>query len=511
MKIDSSFPMELLRNSRGQVLGLSVHRAPIVAVCIIGLVLRFVFLAYYSLDGDEFASYYFAHNFSYRQLWTLDLDTHPPLFLTIENVILAFGDSEALLRAPSALLGSVAVLLTYLLARRIVGGRAALLAAALMAISPGQIYFSQWARSYSMFTAATLGTALTVVGIFNNYTNATVSTWGQRAFYILSLTIALYAHNIAFLLFAITAIFGLVPIVEGRSTKCLLEWVALNSAVLLLWSWWLIVVVDQAEAGLVNLQWLAPPTLSFIRDSLANAHGIMFMFHFRSLINTLTLVSVGIVLISAGIILTRCGLGRIPLAYLLALVVCTPAAEIAISLMWRPIFYYRIIMWTVPFFYILAALVITSLRSSRAVGALVSGVIAIFVLDVWAHYRKPFADDYRTLVDEIYTASRDDDVIVTMHPWVYAGINYYLSKHLPRAVEVVDRSTPLMRSVAHLPPAASVIHLPPAADRVWLIGGGVENGDPELSKDLASYRPVRGYDEHWGATAELYQRSRAAQ
>src|SRR6516162_9300963 len=416
MKINASFRRELLRNSRGQILELSVHPVPIVAIFIIGLVLRFAFLAYYSLDGDEFASYYFAHNFSYRQLWTLELDTHPPLFCTIEKMILAFGDSEALLRAPSALFGSVAVLLTYVLARRIVGGRAALLAAALMAISPGQIYFSQWVRSYSLFTAAALGTALIAVGIFNNYANATLSTWGQRALYILSLTIALYTHNIALLLFVTTAIFGLVPIVAGRSTKCLLEWTAINGAVLLLWSWWLIVVVDQAEAGLVNLQWLAPPTLSFIRDSLANAHGIMFMFHFRSLINTLTLVSVGIVLISAGIILTRCGLGRIPLAYLLALVVCTPAAEIAISLMWRPIFYYRIIMWTVPFFYILAALVITSLRSSRAVGALVSGVIAIFVLDVWAHYRKPFADDYRTLVDEIYTASRDDDVIVTMHP-----------------------------------------------------------------------------------------------
>jgi len=99
----------------------------------------------------------------------------------------------------------------------------------------------------------------------------------------------------------------------------------------------------------------------------------------------------------------------------------------------------------------------------------------------------------------------DGDVIVTMHPWVYAGINYYLSKHPPRAIAVVDRSTPLMRSVAHLPPA-SVVHLPPAADRVWLIGGSVGDGDPELSADLASYRLVRRYDEH-GVSAELYQDS----
>jgi len=492
------------------VFGLSFDGAHIVAValiCISGLLLRFSFLSHYSLDGDELASYYFAH-FSFWQLWNEELDTHPPLYYSIQKILMNLGDSEALLRAPVALLGSLAVLMTYLLARRIASPTVALLSATLMAISPGQVYFSQWARPYAFFTAAALGTALAVVGIFNNYANATLSTWGRRALYMLSLTIALYAHNIACLLFAITAIFGLVPIVAGRSTKCLVEWAALNSAVLLLWSWWLIVVVDQAEAGLVNLQWLAPPTLSFIRDSLANAYGTMFTLHFRYLMNILTLVAVGTVLISAGIMVTRRASDRIPLAYLIALVVSIPAVEIAISLMWRPIFHYRFIMWTVPFFYILAALVITSLRSSRAIGILLSGIVVIFILDVWAHYRKPFAQDYRALVDEVYTVSRDGDVIVTMHPWVYAGVSYYLSKHLPRGVMVVDRSTTLMRSVAHLP--ASIVHLPLAADRVWLIGGGAEYGDPELTKDLASYRLVRQYDEHL-VSAELYQHSRAAQ
>jgi hypothetical protein len=272
-----------------------------------------------------------------------------------------------------------------------------------------------------------------------------------------------------------------------------------------LWWWWLIVVVDQAEAGLVNLSWLAPPTLSSVLDALAMAYVTMFIFHFRSLVVILELVAVGIVLVSAGIIMTRRVLGKIPLAYLIALVVCTAAAEIAISLMWRPIFYYRIIIWTVPFLYILAAFVINSLRSSRAVGVLLSGVAVIFILDMWAHYRKPVTEDFRTVVAEVYNSSREGDVIVTMHPWAYAGINYYLSKHRPRALAVVDRSTPLMRSIGHLPPAP-VMHLPLGADRVWLIGGSVGDGDSELSADLASYRLVRRFDEH-NMSAELYQNS----
>jgi 4-amino-4-deoxy-L-arabinose transferase-like glycosyltransferase len=508
MKIYATSPRDPLR-STGPVSWLSVRRAHIVAawtICILGFVLRFVSLAHHSFDGDEFASYYFSH-FSFWQLWNEESDAHPPLYYSIQKIMLALGDSEALLRAPAALLGSLAVLLTYLLAWRIVGGTTALLAAALMAISPGQIYLSQWARPYALFSAAALGTALTAVGIFSSYAKATLSTSGQRALYILALTIALYAHNIAFLLFAITAVYGLAPIIAARSLKCLAEWAALNGAVLLLWSWWLIVVVHQAEAGLINLSWLAPPTLSDVRDILAHAYGTQFAYHFRSVIDIATLVAVGIVLISAGHIVKRRVSARIPLAYLLALVVCTPAAEIGISLMWRPIFEWPIIMWTVPFFYILVALVITSLRTSRTIGILLSGIAAIFILDIWAHYRHPFSADYRTLIHDVYPALQSGDVIVTFHPWENAGINYYLSKHPPRGLTVVDRSTTLMRSIAHLPPT-SVVPLPSAADRVWLIMDEDGHGDPELSAELTSYRLVGRYVENW-VSAELYQETRS--
>jgi hypothetical protein len=130
------------------------------------------------------------------------------------------------------------------------------------------------------------------------------------------------------------------------------------------------------------------------------------------------------------------------------------------------------------------------------------------MLDLWAYYRKPAGEDYRTLIDEVYTASQDGDIIVTVHPWEYARINYYLWKHSPRGLTVVDRSTAFMRSVAHLPPTTSVVHLPPATDRVWLIRGGDENGDPELSAELASNRLIRRYVEY-KVSAELYQNMHA--
>lgn len=507
MKINPTVFREPLANLRAQVVRLSTDRGHVIAVgaiCLIGFVLRFLPLAHYSFDGDEFFSYYWTR-FSFLELWTGVGDVHPPLYFSVQKIILALGDSETLFRAPVAVLGTISVLLVYFLARRIVDETAALLAAALMATSPVQIYYSQWARPYALLTAAALGTGLIVVGIFNSYAKGTLSRRAERALYVLSMTIALYTHNMASLLFAITAIYGLVPIAAGRSLKCLLEWTALNGAVLLFWSWWLIVVVHQAVAGLGMMAWLTPPTLWSVPYSLASAYGTMFIFRFLSVIVIFTLAAVGIVLMYTGTVMSRPVSGRIPLAYLFAIVVCVPALEIGISLAWRPIFMQRSILWTVPFFFILAALAITSLRSSGLIGVVLSGIAAVFILDMWVHYRKPLNEDFRTLVDEVHAASRDGDVIVTGQPWVYAGVNYYLSKHSPRAVIVVDRSTPEMRRDGHLPPT-SVQHLPPATDRIWFIGG-LGDADPELSAELAPYRLVRRYDAH-GVSAELYKDTR---
>jgi uncharacterized membrane protein len=61
-----------------------------------------------------------------------------------------FGKSEAFLRFPAAVLGIASLPLIYPIARRLVGEKAAVLSTVLFALSPGHIYYSQNARSYSM-------------------------------------------------------------------------------------------------------------------------------------------------------------------------------------------------------------------------------------------------------------------------------------------------------------------------------------------------------------------------
>lgn len=79
-----------------------------------------------------------------EHLWRALLhDVHPPLYALVLAVwVRLFGDSEIAVRLPSLLFGLGSIAVTYIWADRWLGRRVALLAAALMAVSPAHIWHS---------------------------------------------------------------------------------------------------------------------------------------------------------------------------------------------------------------------------------------------------------------------------------------------------------------------------------------------------------------------------------
>ena len=76
-------------------------------------------------------------------------ESTPPLYYVLAWVwVRIFGSGEAGLRSLSALLGTAAIVVLALIARRLAGNRAALAAAALAATNPLLIWYSQEARAY---------------------------------------------------------------------------------------------------------------------------------------------------------------------------------------------------------------------------------------------------------------------------------------------------------------------------------------------------------------------------
>lgn len=81
---------------------------------------------------------------------------HPPLyFLFMRYWVKFFGDSEASLRLPSAVFGSLAIIAVYWLGTLLFGRKTALYTTFLFSFSNFQIYYSKVARMYSLMVLLT--------------------------------------------------------------------------------------------------------------------------------------------------------------------------------------------------------------------------------------------------------------------------------------------------------------------------------------------------------------------
>jgi mannosyltransferase len=79
-------------------------------------------------------------------------ESTPPLYYCVAWVwSRLFGTGEAGLRSLSAMVGTATVLVAYLAAARMLSRPAGLVVAALAAVSPFMVWYSQWARSYALF------------------------------------------------------------------------------------------------------------------------------------------------------------------------------------------------------------------------------------------------------------------------------------------------------------------------------------------------------------------------
>jgi 4-amino-4-deoxy-L-arabinose transferase-like glycosyltransferase len=123
------------------------------AIVALGAILRLATLTSQSYWSDEATTVHEVH-LSLGALWHAVRvnESSPPLyFFTAWPWAKLFGTSEAALRSLSALFGIGLIPVAYLCGRELVSRRAGLLTAALVAVNPFMIWYSQEARAYMMF------------------------------------------------------------------------------------------------------------------------------------------------------------------------------------------------------------------------------------------------------------------------------------------------------------------------------------------------------------------------
>ncbi|MDD1665458.1 MAG: glycosyltransferase family 39 protein [Methanomicrobiales archaeon] len=122
----------------------------LLVLTVLGAFLRLFQLGTASLWLDEASTLTFARQ-PFTQIWgsLSSGEFNPPLFYWLEHAMLAFGESEVVLRLIPAILGILTLPVFYFIGKEILDRNTGIVAAALLTFSPFQIFYSQEARAYA--------------------------------------------------------------------------------------------------------------------------------------------------------------------------------------------------------------------------------------------------------------------------------------------------------------------------------------------------------------------------
>jgi mannosyltransferase len=221
----------------------------LLAIMLLGAVLRFYGLGFQSLWNDELASWDISTRETISQvIGGVRSGDHPPLyFLILRFAQWIFGDSEWALRLPSAFAGWLCIPAIYFLGKRLYSEREGIIAALFLAVFWAPIYFSQEARVYSMLILLSILTTYFWWGVMLGLRYRRELPTRDAALYVVSAVLCAYVHYLGFILVVLQGA-ALAALAYGTLRKAMLLYVPIAIAYLP----WLPSMVHQSQYGEQN-------------------------------------------------------------------------------------------------------------------------------------------------------------------------------------------------------------------------------------------------------------------
>jgi uncharacterized membrane protein len=222
------------------------YRWALLITLLVAALLRLANLGGKSVWLDEAATWSLASQ-PLAAIWSQPLEPHPPLYYTLMHYWLQLGDGEAWLRLPSALASLATVALLYRLGRLLAGPAVGLLAAALLALSPLDLWYAQEARMYSAVALVVVAMALGLA----------MGGWRGMALFLGSTAAGLYLSYLVLPLWAaLSGLWLAGQWIQNRARRPLLGWLGASSLAWLLWLPWqprfFAVMADSGRAFVVE-------------------------------------------------------------------------------------------------------------------------------------------------------------------------------------------------------------------------------------------------------------------
>ena len=201
---------------------------------------------------------------------------HYPSYFALMGLVTWFGDSQFLLRLPSALFGAVGAALGCAIGCRAAGRRSGIVAGLLMALSPFEVQLGQEARSYTLVSCLILASLWGLVRL-GERPEAEGLPWQRSGLrpawlaYALGTAGALNVLNVAVpWLVASNLAAAAIAGRAGRAGRVFLRnWGLVQALVLVLWAPSVIALVLFAESGAKGAEWAPPMTAASIWTTLA--------------------------------------------------------------------------------------------------------------------------------------------------------------------------------------------------------------------------------------------------
>ena len=188
--------MKILRDERKYCIILTV-------LTITGLILRFYHIDSNSVWLDEAITLKLSI-LPVPVMWQAILsDNSPPLFYFIEHIMLQFGNSEFILRFIPAIAGTMTIPAFYFLGKEFHSRGVGIVAAALLAFSSYNLFFSQEARAYSVVL---LIFSITLIYYFKAFRTNSLQHWILCGFFS---AVMCWLHYTAFPMVIILLLFAL--------------------------------------------------------------------------------------------------------------------------------------------------------------------------------------------------------------------------------------------------------------------------------------------------------------
>jgi mannosyltransferase len=403
------------------------------------------------------------------------LDTHPPLYYwTLKAWGDTIGASELELRSLSAVWGLAAVLLTFLIGRRLFGTLVGSLAALLLAVSPLAVYYSQEVRMYAQVTAFGLLTAYAYVAR-RNWLYAVAGLLTLYSQYLgIAMLIALNMHAVMWW--------------RTRTRQEWLTWLCANAVIGIGFVPWLPTFIDQQSHALN----ISPRTPAGLTIGTLTAYG-------GGIANGDIFLAAGAVLVAFAILGVI--LNRDRRAGTLVLLVWLVPLVLVIGLGVRSgLFEVRYLVLSLPGLMLLAGLGIVSLVRQPVAAALV-GLAAVVpaALGLQQQYFDPALarDDYRGLVADIVRQARPDDAVVLSAPNQVEIFSYYY--HGP----LTTIGLPAQRPIDARDTERRLADVRAQHPRIWLVSWATAEADPHAI--IASWLAENGFQatHQWYGSVQL--------